>query len=123
MAVCSQLGVKKEGALASFAMQKRPSLIAARPILFACALFYFAFHAFHGERGVFALFQNQHQLIEVEHDLQVARSERMTLEKRVSGLRVNSLDLDLLDEQARNMLGLSKENEMIMVWPDMRGAR
>lgn len=107
--------------MASLAMQKRPSLIAARPILFACALFYFAFHAFHGERGVFALFQNQHQLMEVERELEATRAERMTLEKRVGGLRVNSLDLDLLDEQARNMLGLSKENEMIMVWPDTRG--
>lgn len=99
-------------------MQKRPSLIAARPILFVCALFYFAFHAFHGERGVFALFQNQHQLIEVAQELEQARAERLTLEKRVSGLRVHSLDLDLLDEQARNMLGLSKENEMLVIWPE-----
>ncbi len=115
------MGVLEEGALASIAMHKRSSLIAARPILFVCALFYLAFHAFHGERGVFALFQNRHQLIEIEHDLAETKAQRMTLEKRVRGLRVDSLDLDLLDEQARSMLGLSKENEMLVVWPDARG--
>lgn len=103
--------------MASFAMHKRPSWIAARPILFVCVLFYFAFHAFHGERGVFALLQNQHQIAEIDHELAATKAQRITLEKRVRGLRVHSLDLDLLDEQARNMLGLAKENEMLLVWP------
>ena len=80
-------------------------------------MFYFAFHAFHGERGVFALLQNQHQLAEAERELAETKAERITLEKRVKGLRTHSLDLDLLDEQARNMLGLAKGNEMLLVWP------
>lgn len=98
-------------------MHKRPSWITTQQFALVCLMFYFAFHAFHGERGVFALLQNQHQLNEVERELAATKAERLTLEKRVKGLRTHSLDLDLLDEQARNMLGLAKDNEMLLVWP------
>ncbi len=86
-------------------------------MMFALIFFYFAFHAFHGERGLLAYIRNSHQLSEAKEELARATAEREVLEKRVRGLRSGSLDLDLLDERARDMLGLVRPNEILVVWP------
>jgi cell division protein FtsB len=49
----------------------------------------------------------------------VIRAERQTIEHRVSQLRPQSLDPDLLDERAREVLGFAHPNErVILLEPD-----
>lgn len=98
-------------------LHKRPFAVSTRLILFVFMLFYLVFHMLHGERGVFALVQSQSQLEETEEQLLAARQARIALEHRVKGLRNGKLDLDLLDEQARSMLGLFRPDEFVLVWP------
>lgn len=76
---------------------------------------YFFYHAFSGEKGVAALVRLDH-LIEVKRaELETLESERGRMENRVARMRSDSLDLDLLEEQARRVLGYAKSNEYIIV--------
>lgn len=87
----------------------------ARPVALVCALFYLGFHTFHGERGLYALFRQQHELQELKKELAQTKAEREHLESRVVRLRDGSIDLDLLDEQMRRMLGVSKPGEVMLI--------
>ncbi len=86
-----------------------------KPLLLACAVFYLLFHSLHGERGLYALLREQGQLSAVQEELSKTRMERERVELRVSHLRDSNLDLDLLDEQMRRMLGVMRPNEVVML--------
>lgn len=86
-----------------------------RPLFFALAFVYLGFHVLHGERGLYALFKESHQQTILEREYERARAEREFLELKVSHLRDESLDLDLLDEQYRRMLGGAKEGEVLIL--------
>lgn len=86
-----------------------------KPLLLVVAVFYLMFHALHGERGLYALVKEQRQLAAVTKELATTKAERERVELRVSHLRDNNLDLDLLDEQMRRMLGVMKPGEVVML--------
>lgn len=76
-------------------------------------MFYIAFHAVSGERGVFALLKETQRLDELQTELTRVQSKRMALEHKVRLLSNESLDLDLLDEQVRKVLGLANKGEVL----------
>lgn len=88
-----------------------------KPLMFVCAVFYLAYHTMHGERGIFALVREMHQRQVLEETLSATREKRMAMEQRVAHFRDNSLDLDLLDEQMRRMMGMMKPNEVVILLP------
>lgn len=90
----------------------------ARPLLFVCALFYLGFHTVSGERSVFALFKETKRLESLKAELQEVTAKREALEKKVRLLSSSSLDLDMLDEQARLVLGLVGKNEVVYFMPE-----
>lgn len=76
--------------------------------------FYFTFAAVQGEYGVFRRVQAvaEKQALEEERTrlaAEVARMENLT--RRLSD---DYLDLDLLDERARNVLGLVRADELVI---------
>ena len=79
--------------------------------------FYFAYHLAHGDRGYFAWkgLQKKLAISEAQYDQKLA--ERQALENRVKLLRPSSLDLDMLDERARVVLGFVKPDERVIVNP------
>jgi len=77
-------------------------------------LFYLGFHTVSGERGVFALLRENRKLEALKTELAEAKSKREMLEKKVQKLGNNNLDLDLLDEQARRVLGSLGKNEVVL---------
>lgn len=95
--------------------RKRPALGAV--IFFAIAFMlgiYFTFAAVQGDYGLFRRAEieaEEHALQAQLNDLQaqVARMENLT--KRLSD---TYLDLDLLDEQARDVLGLLRSDEIVI---------
>lgn len=88
-----------------------------KPLLFVCAVFYLAYHTMHGERGVFALFREMHEREVLEQQLAETKEKRETMEHRVAHFRDGSLDLDLLDEQMRRMMGMMKPGEVVILMP------
>ncbi len=81
----------------------------------SCGLFvYFAFHLIHGERGYFALKGVEAKLAVSQHHYDDLSQERQSLENRVKMLRPDSVDLDLLDERARVVLGFMKPSEVVI---------
>jgi cell division protein FtsB len=75
---------------------------------------YFAYHAIHGDRGLLAWKALDRDVTEARADLEVTRAERVTLEKRVGLLRLESLDLDMLDEWSRRVLNYSGRDEAVI---------
>jgi cell division protein FtsB len=84
-------------------------------LLMLFLLGYFIFHSVYGNRGFIAYFKLNQQLEKVQNDLNEAKAERVELEHKVQLLRSDSLDKDMLDEQARKTLGVGKQEEMIFV--------
>lgn len=89
-----------------------------KPLLLLCAVAYLLFHALHGERGLYAYIREQRQLTALHTELATVKAQREETELRVSHLRDGSLDLDLLDEQMRRMLGTMKPGEVVLMTPD-----
>jgi cell division protein FtsB len=85
------------------------------PLLSACAIFYFGYHAVHGEYGLGAYLKLHKQIaaLQVEHTDLVA--QRTELEHRVSLLRPDSLDPDMLDERARALLGFAHPDDLVIL--------
>jgi len=91
---------------------------AVAPLFCVLALFYLAFHAVSGERGFFAYLKESRRLEVLKADLSNVVTKRESLEKKVKLLSSNSLDLDLLDEQARLVLGLAGKDEVVIFLQD-----
>ncbi|SLN09659.1 Septum formation initiator [Roseovarius litorisediminis] len=95
--------------------RKRPALGAL--IFFTIAFFlgvYFTFAAVQGDYGLFsrAEIEAESKALQVQLDQltnQVARMENLTLR-----LSDTYLDLDLLDQQARDVLGLLRSDEIVI---------
>ena len=76
-------------------------------------MFYLGFHAVSGERGVFALFKETRKLEKLQTELTEVKTKHEALERKVRLLSDNSLDLDLLDEQARRVMGMAGKDEIV----------
>ena len=79
------------------------------------SVIYFAYHAVQGDRGLIAWLQHSRELGESETVLAELAAERSTLEHRVSQLRAESLDPDMLEEQARTMLNFAEPDDRTLL--------
>ncbi len=84
------------------------------PLFFACAVVYLAFHALNGERGIYALLKEQRKLEVLKTEVAKVTNRREELEHRSHLLSDDSLDLDMLDERARAVLGMAGNNEVLL---------
>jgi cell division protein FtsB len=55
------------------------------------------------------------EIVQVQQDLEIARDNRVEIEHNVKLLRPNSLDPDMLEEQAKKILGYAGKNEKVIV--------
>jgi cell division protein FtsB len=88
------------------------------PGLLAGFFCYFLFHMLYDDRGLFSLITLHDQMEERNAALAELRSEREGLEHKVARLRPDALDVDLLEEQARNTLNATRANEVIVMLPE-----
>jgi cell division protein FtsB len=87
-------------------------------ILYAMAAFligYFGVNAYTGAHGLKAQQDLAQQQAELTGELARVKVERREWEHRVSLLRANNLDPDLLDERARAMLGYAHPRDLILM--------
>lgn len=100
------------GAVLEIKRRSRRMIVPIVGALFVC---YFLVHAFHGDRGILAWMHLQKQVTAAEETLAATRSVRDDYERRISLLRSEHLDADMLDERARIMAGLVRPDEIIIV--------
>ena len=82
---------------------------------------YFGHHAVQGELGLISYLQLNQKIITLEQDATLVAEQRAELEHRVALLSPNNgVDPDLLDEQARFMLGYSHRDELVIFLPHTR---
>lgn len=95
--------------------QHKPISQVLATILSFGLFFYFAYHLAHGDRGYFAWKGLQRKMAAAEQKLDEKLAERQAIENRVKLLRPTSLDLDLLDERARTVLGFVRPGERVII--------
>lgn len=81
------------------------------------AVAYFAFHSVQGERGLLAYKRLNEELTQTRALAADVAERRDTWEQRVSLLRPESLDPDLLEERARLLLNYLREDEAVIYLP------
>ena len=92
------------------------------PVLGVCAIAYFAYHTFHGERGLIAWNILKQRVEEAQVMLAETRARRQVLEHRVRLLNPQSLDPDMLDERARLMLNYGRDDEIVIFLETPKGS-
>lgn len=75
---------------------------------------YFLYHAATGDHGYIAYLKYQAEEERLMAELEALRAKRRELEHKVSLLRPESLDPDMLDERARALLDLAHPRDMII---------
>ncbi len=80
---------------------------------------YFGYHMMHGGHGIKAWSEVEDKLETNQQQLAKLKGQQDTLEHQVALLRPESLDPDLLEEQARKVLGLANPNEIVVLRPEM----
>ncbi len=85
---------------------------AAVPLVFLGLAGYFAYHAVEGDHGLIAWVKLEREQVELTEQLRQLRAQRRDLEHRVTLMRPESLDPDMLDERARAILNLTHPNDI-----------
>jgi len=86
--------------------------------LITFGIFYLVSHALSGERGMYTLLKEERKLEKLHTQLHDVMAQRLALEHRTQLLNSGSLDLDLLDEQSREWLGVAGDGEMVIPLED-----
>ncbi len=83
-------------------------------LLLMGAIAVFANSGLHGEHGLIALRDAHGREAALEAELQTLRDDTARLENLITRLDPEQLDLDLLDERARAVLGLVRPGEIVL---------
>lgn len=84
------------------------------PIIAITLMSYFIYHMIQGERGFLSWRRMTQKIEAAEEKLTNIEEEQNYLKHRVSLMRPNSLDPDLLEEQAREKLNFARKDEVII---------
>jgi cell division protein FtsB len=95
-----------------------------RRFLFPLALYcatgavvsYFSYHAYHGQRGIEAKREYKQRIASLRGELQHVAAEKSALERRVSLLRNQHVERDLLEERARVILNNVNKNDVVVLF-------
>lgn len=85
------------------------------PLLILALVVYFTYFAVYGNHGLLQWMKLQSELEVKRAEYGRVTSERALLENRVRLLRPESVDPDMLEEQARSRLGLSEPDEVVIL--------
>ena len=81
---------------------------------FFAVIIYFLFCNFFGQKCLFAYVALQKKIYNKDLVKQELSNKMKVKKNMVEGMNVESLDLDLLDEEARRALGYSNKNEVVI---------
>lgn len=78
------------------------------------ATLYFGYSALQGDTGLVEQVRLEREKAQLQAQLDDLRAERRRMENLNRRLSESYLDLDLLDERARDVLGLAREDEIVV---------
>lgn len=82
-------------------------------VMAALMITYFGINAYTGNRGLRAKQDIDKEVGELTAEIGRLKAERAQWERRVSLLRADRIDPDMLDERARELLNYAQPNELI----------
>ena len=84
--------------------------------MFAISLLtYFGYHLLQGERGYIRLQELQTAVTDAQSTHDEIRARRNVIEHRVTLLRPETLDRDMLEERARSVLGYVHPDDVVIL--------
>ena len=95
-------------------LTKRLQLVVG-PVIAISLLGYFIYHIIQGERGLLSWRQLNQKIDHAQSRLQETTTEQEVLEHRVHLMRPESLDPDMLEEQAREKLNFARKDEIVIL--------
>ncbi len=98
------------------AMRRRAHLVIG-PVLGVALTGYFAYHLVEGERGFKAWLRLNGEIRTSTTHLETVRAQRAAFEVKVSNLRPEHVDPDLLDERIRATLNLVSPDDIVVMQP------
>ncbi len=97
-------------------MLLRPRQILA-PVIFATLFGHFGYHLVNGDRGLLAMARLEREVQIANQNFAEAETTKKIWERRVSALRNQSIDPDMLDERARALLNFARKDDVIIFTP------
>jgi cell division protein FtsB len=85
------------------------------PVFGLALIGYFAYHLVEGDRGLRSWLRVTQELRGAKETLATVAAERAALEHRVSHLRSDHVDPDLLDLQVRRTLDVVSPDEIVII--------
>jgi cell division protein FtsB len=99
---------------------RRRGRVLVGPLLGIALTGYFAYHLVEGDRGLRAWVRLTQDLRVAKENLAAVSAERAEIEHRVSHMRPDHVDPDLLDAQIRKTLDLARPDEIVIMTPAER---
>ena len=93
---------------------KRRAKAAIAPLFFLSLVGYFGWNIVRGDHGLVAYQQRRRLLVQAQADLAKVTARETMWARRVASLQTGHLDLDALDERAREMLTLSDPRDILV---------
>jgi cell division protein FtsB len=78
---------------------------------------YFVWHAVNGERGLKTDDEYEHKITALRGELEGLKSKHALWKHRIALLSGRAIDRDLLDEEARALLGRVNRNDLVVFLP------
>ncbi|HYP57708.1 MAG TPA: septum formation initiator family protein [Beijerinckia sp.] len=96
-----------------------------RAILYPLALYcvsgavasYFVWHAVNGERGLKTQDEYELQIAQLRGQLNNLKAEHDQWRHRIDLMQGETIDRDILDEEARSLLGRGHKNDLVVFLP------
>jgi cell division protein FtsB len=96
-----------------------------RVILYPLALYcvsgaiggYFVWHGVNGERGLKTKDEYEHKIASLRGELDGLKLEHTSWDHRIALISGREIDRDLLDEEARTLLGRVNRNDLVVFLP------
>ena len=85
------------------------------PVATMLVLGYFAFHAFNGQYGVRARLAFETREVELETKLAALQAISSRMANKVALLKEGRLEHDMLDERARRLLNVVRDDEIVLL--------
>lgn len=85
------------------------------PIICLMGMFYCSFQAINGEKGLRQYFKLKQELIAEKKVAEEIALRRAELEQKVSLLKYDNVDRDIVDELARSSLNMANEGDFVIV--------
>jgi len=86
-------------------------------IIAGLATAYFVWHGVNGHRGLKAGEEFEQRLAQLRLERDLLKLDRMRWESRIALIRGDKVDADILEDEARSVLGRVHKNDLVILTP------